>query len=650
MTLQANKLQVQPSPLARLQLAGFSFIELLVSLLILGIGVAALVTLQATFVRSSAQAAERNAALDAAYSQIEQLRWQDFEDLADGSASVTQDIHSFTLNWQFTDYFYAGAWLTATDPTLPVNLQGQTPHAKAATLTVSWTDSSGSNEVVMVPAWFAALQMRDGQRLAREPSERADPKVVYQPGLAPEVISIRLDEDDTAPSYFVKETSKPTPQVSRSGEYLQVSFDAVTYDELTQTQRIEDFLTLNCTCAISGTGEGQTPNRMTLIDNQLQLDPSAGEYVQKTTGISADAGQPALCNQCCRDHHDSNETVQTGQVYQYTDDRLASGNHRHYNLVNGQFIDANNPGDVYVEACRMRRIDGYYSAFTDWQLESVALMSAAYLTQASTLATYEDYVRAAVKAMILGNPLPSPPPDRDMQVTPGAYQLIGRGIYLDEMTAEHEQIVLDAIQAGATDFLRLVPFYEVNLTLLSDWETSLAAVASVTNEPIETIVDPENDYYGTYSRGRVQALDNGVTTIAMSVLGANAGVIGSAATKPSDANSTFSDAIDVTVTTAVEQTELFSVSGEINCLDIFGEGCKNNQLRDVAVTISDLNLSCDYQTGGRNQTPFYSCANIPSGWSGLVSFQKDGFMFMPQQVSIDAISANRQVNVLMQEQ
>lgn len=630
---------------------GFTFIELLVALLVLGLGIGALVTLQSTFIRGTALAGERNAAMDIAQSRLEQLRATEFSAITPGSESVTRTQQTFAVTWQVSDQFYDGQWFAADAENLPAKfatIPAPTPHAKAITVQVSWQARGGATEQIEVPGWFAALQLRDGQRVAREPSQRADPKVVYNPGAAPEVIAIKLEEDATATEYFVKETSKPTPQVSRSGEYLQVSFDAVTYDEATQTQRIEDFLTLNCRCTLQASGQGATPNRMDLIDGELQLDTAASEFIEKNVGVSADVDQPPLCNQCCRDHHDSSTMVANGNVYQQTDDRTASGNHRHYNQVNGSLVEAG-VGDQYVEACRMRRVDGYYAPFADWQLQSVVLMSAAYLTQSDSASVYEAYVQQAVRAMVTGEPLPTPPAGRDLNVTPGAYQLIGRGVYLDEMDAEHEQEVLTRLQNGATDWLRIVPFYEVNLTLLSDWESDNSLVAAVTNEPIETIVDPENNYYGTYSRGRLQAEQNGVAEVTTQVLGGNSGVIGSAATKPGDATNLFTDAISVTVTAQDENTVLYSVTGEINCLDILGSSCKNNQLRDVNVTISDLNLSCDYQTGGRNQTPFYSCANIPAGWSGLISFSKDGFSFTPAQVSIDNLSSNQQFNILMQE-
>lgn len=636
---------------ARGRSRGFTFIELLVALLILGVGIGSLVTLQSTFIRGTALAAERNAAMDIAQSRLEQLRATEFTAISAGSESVDRTQQTFAVQWQVTDQFYDGQWFAADSENLPVQFAttpAPTPHAKAVSVQVSWQARGGATEQIDVPGWFAALQLRDGQRVAREPSERADPKVVYNPGAAPEVIAIKLEEDATAAEYFVKETSKPTPQVSRSGEYLQVSFDAVTYDEATQTQRIEDFMTLNCRCTMQASGQGATPNRMALIDGELQLDTAASEFIEKNVGVSADTNQPALCNQCCRDHHDSSAMVADGNLYQQTGDRTASGNHRHYNEVNGSFVEAG-VGDQYLEACRMRRVDGYYAPFADWQLQSVVLMSAAYLTQSDSASVYEAYIQQAVRAMVTGEPLPTPPTGRDLNVAPGAYQLIGRGVYLDEMDAAHEQEVLTRLQNGDTDWLRIVPFYEVNLTLLSDWESDNAVVASVTNEPIETIVDPENNYYGTYSRGRLQAEQNGMSAVDMQVLGGNSGVIGSAATNPVDAGRVFSDTINVTVTAQDENTDLFSVTGEINCLDILGSSCKNNQLRNVNVTISDLNLSCEYQTGGRNQTPFYSCANIPAGWSGLITFAKEGFSFTPAQVSIDNLSGNRQFNILMQE-
>jgi len=635
---------------------GFSFIEVLVALLIVGIGVAALVSLQSTFIRGTALASERNAALDIAQNQIERLRATPYADIADGAESIDQSLQNFDVTWAVTPYYYvdtgAGAtWLAATDPSLPASYSAApvpTAHAKAVAVQVSWQARGNNTEQITVPAWFSALQLRDGQSALQTPTERADPQVVYTPGAAPEVIAIKLEEDSAAEAFFVKETSKPTPQVSRDGDYLQVSFDAVTYDEETQTQRIEDFLTLNCSCTLQGSGEGATPNRMALIDGELQLDDTASEFINKTVGVSADSSQPALCNQCCRDHHDSQEMVAEGNVYQQTDDRTPDGNHRHYREVNGSLIEAG-VGDNYLEACRLRRVDGYYAPFADWQLGSVALMSANFLTTADSASVYEAYIQDSVRAMVTNTSLPQAPAGRDLNVTSGAYQLIGRGLYLDEMAPEHEQLVLDKITAGDTDWLKLVPFYEVNVTLLADWESSNAAVAAVTDEPIETIVDPENDYYGTYSRGRMQAQQSGTAQVTMAVLGANAGIIGSAATKPSDSDLLFSDQISVTVSAQSENTTFYAVTGEVNCLDVVGAGCKNNQLRDVDVSTSDLNITCSYQTGGRNQTPFYSCANIPAGWSGIIYFNKDGFNFTPSQLVIDNLNQNQQSNIFMQE-
>jgi hypothetical protein len=60
---------------------------------------------------------------------------------------------------------------------------------------------------------------------------------------------------------------------------------------------------------------------------------------------------------------------------------------------------------------------------------------------------------------------------------------------------------------GNVDRLEKVPFAEVNLTLLSDWiSASPLTFVSVASEPVATIADPVNNYYGTYRRGWIHAL------------------------------------------------------------------------------------------------------------------------------------------------
>lgn len=637
---------------------GFTFVELLVALVIIAVGVAGLVALQRTFIQSSSRAAERTAALEMAQQRLETLRFTPYADIVGGSENVSLDGKDYALSWTVAPFYFNGSWLTTGQVGLPNPLPAL-PDAKAATISISWTARGGEAESLTMEAWLGRISARDGGLVVTPPPPRSEPQVVYNPGAAPEVIAVRLTTDDDAQVYQIKETTRPTPTVQRSGDKLQVTFDTVTYDQATQTQRVEDFVTVNCNCRFSDINQnGYTPHRLTLIDGRLSLDPNGGQQVRKRTGVPADANQPALCTQCCRDHHDNNDMVSNGTVYRQETiaNRSELGNHRHFKaapsfldgLLFGDYTPAG-PNDVYLESCRMRRIDGYYAMYPDWQFKALTATSADYLIDEAGAARYTDYVQAVVRALVLGESLPSPLADRDITVAPGAYQMIGRGIYLDTMSAEHLQAVRDAIANGEQDWLAKVPFYEVNLTLLAEWMASNEPVADITNEDIQTIVDPDLDYYGTYSRGRVSAKTSGSSMMSVMAAQGNASVLGTAPIHPNE-NSMLSSALNVTVQAVEGTTTLYFVTGEINCLQVNGNSCKSNQFRDVAVTTNNLNVSCSYSKQGNADTGSFTCNGIPAGSNFDIFFSKTGFNFNPSSIAVRNLQGNSENNpVLMTE-
>lgn len=533
------------------------------------------------------------------------------------------------------------------------------PDAKAIAVTVSWIERAGDNESLTLEAWFNNVEGRDGGLVVTQPNPRQKPSVTYNPGAAPEVIAVRLTDDANAEQYQVKETTKPTPQVERRGDRLQVTFNTVTYDEATQTQRIEDFVTVSCACSFVGVGDtGRTPARLILEGGYLVLDPNGSQPTTKMVGTPADSNQPELCSLCCRDHHDSTEMYQSGNVYREESAfaRLPSGDHRHFTNVNGSLVQAG-LGDVYEESCRMRRVDGYYVTYPDWDIKAVSAMSSQYLVNLATNANYTDYVRSVVRALVLGQALPAEPADRDIEVVPGAYQLIGRAIYLDKMTSSHLSAVQTAIQNGESNWLAKVPFYEVNLTLLGEWSSSNPGVATVTSEPIETIVDPENNYYGTYSRGRLQTVSGGTTLVDINVGGGNASILGNGAVHANDVGVNYSSALNATVVAQdTDNVELYSITGEINCLynKVTGqtstwEACKSNDFRDVVVNSSEPNVTCTLSTIGNTNTTGYSCDGIRAGTSLTISFGSTtpNTTFDPSSFTVQAISSNVTQNTQM---
>lgn len=636
----------------RKQNKGFTFVEVLVALIIIAVGVAGLVSMQRLFLQSSTRAAERVAAMEIAQEKLEELRFTPYASLAAGSSTKIKQGKTYQLAWTITgQYLVSGAWVPAGSASVPSPLPPE-PDAKAVGITVSWTERAGTAEDLTMGAWLNSVEARDGGLAVTQPNTRQQPTVTYNPGAAPEVVAIELTDDDDAQSYFVKETTKPAPEVERRGDKLQVRFDTVTYDEATQTQRIEDFVTVNCSCRFQGiSAQGKTPARLVLEGDHLVLDPNGSQNTTKMVGVPADTNQPELCTICCRDHHDSADMVRAGNVYRQEGffSRLPSGDHRHFTNVNG-YLQQAGIDDVYEESCRLRRVDGYYVAYPDWRLQTVTVMSSQYLVNSATNETYADYVRDVVRAAVLGQSIPTQPDDRDITVVPGAYQLIGRGIYVDTMSTEHLQRVSDAIAAGESDWLTKVPLYEVNLTLLGDWESTNSYAGPVTNEPIETIVDPENNYYGTYSRGRLQALFGGAATIRMEVGAGNASILDSAPIHPYEQGQTYANAMLVTIDDDdTDDVPLYSVTGEVNCLfyKVKGnsgswESCKSNDFRYLTINSSEPNVTCEFQTIGNTATASYSCPGIREGTSLTVSFgyTSGNATLTPSSVSVQSINEN----------
>lgn len=647
---------------------GFTFVEVLVALVIIAIGVAGLVSLQRMFIQSSERASARTAAMEVARERLESLRFQAYEDLAAGSATVTRSDQQFSSNWTVTDQYYvAGTWVTASSPSAPTPLPTESD-AKAVVVTVGWTERGGDAGSLELESWFTSVEARDGGLAVTQPGMRQTPQVAFNPGAAPDVIAIRLTDDDAASEYSIKETTKPTPEVSKKGERLRVNFDTVTYNQATQTQRIEDFMTVECECKLGSESTiGLTPARLILEDGVLVLDPNSSQPTTKRIGYPAGSTQPSAdnydylapenldpCTICCRDHHDNEEMAAAQNVYRQDDGRsLRGGNHQHFTRDgSGNLVAVGLIGDLlgqsYEESCRMRRINGYFYVYPDWHMSAVTVMNGEYLLNSASAAVYEDYVRDVVYAEVMGTTPPAQPEGRDVEIFPGSYQMLARGIFVDIMSSSHVQAVKDAINAGEQDWLAMVPFYEVNLSLLSSWSSNQESIATVTNEPIETIVNPELNYYGTYSRGRVDTQSEGTARITATVLSGNAAVLGGNATHTNEQAVVYNSSVDAAITYSDtgEQT-FYRLTFDLDCTYNKVQGnkttptaCGNPQWNSVAFTVSNPNLDCERVEVDKT-TSFFTCRQVPAGSSFSVTISYDGTATItPSSVVVSDIQAD----------
>jgi type II secretory pathway pseudopilin PulG len=634
---------------------GFTLVEVLVAALVVMIGVTGFVTLQSEFVRSDSKLNLRYVALQLGQETLDDMRQftelnttlgaQAFNDIANnvggviasGDVDITLsgdagNVYTFSRTWTVTDQYFVDTdangvedtWVEAGDADFPIptpNFAAQ----KIIKVSVGWTDNEGDAYSVSLDGSIAPISMGNSYQANNESDNaKSSPTVNYTPGEAPDVISYELGNGEKV------ETSKPVPEIENRGENNIVEFETIKYIELVgETDKLEqeDFLTVNCSCTLAGVAEGSTPSMTVVLDDELSVE--LGQVTTKMTGVPADNQQPDMCTQCCLDHHDNAAMVSDENYY-----RLESGlPHGHYERQgDGTYVAASSAGDDYDEICRFKRVDGYFQLYPDWQLLDIIEFDSRYLFEASNLSAYISYTEGLIEANIRGDSAPSRPSGRDVTVAPGGYQFISRGIYLDRMKSSHLAKVQAKLLAGDSDWKAITPFYDINLALLSNWSSANTSVASVTQEDIRSIVDPANDFYGTYSRGRVEALADGTSVISVSAYPNNAGITGTFPVSQLEEDGEITDnSVTVTVDSKSSSEKFFAIIGDIDCLvTITGttSACEfNNDKRSTYVDLSALTIiespaqfTCSVTIPKGKATPFFSCVNVSENWTGDIVF------------------------------
>lgn len=538
---------------ARLYNRGFTLIEVLISLIIAVIGIVAILQLQGVFLSTASDSQQRAIATAVAEKKLEELRGFDsINPTSSGLKSFANDIVSSTgtesVTAGSTTYTYNLAWTvtpyTVTSGAISV-ASAANADFKNVTLNVSW-DSGASS--VSLSTVIGAINPQISKFIDISGLGGDAPKVDHTPGGAPDVIPIDIGGGET------RETVKPLPDVDQSDESTEVKFSTVTYDSSNKLVDQEDFITVNCVCVLSaGTTNGYTPYHHTFDGASKTLGVSAGNIVSAATATVYTKGgsfkQSQLCTRCCAQHHDSPTYDYTAAGVPRYDNTASSGVHNHY-FINPDIVSTVPPagapavaGNAYPEACRFRRVDGVYRLFPNWELLTLNTMPRTYLASSasSSLASYQQYVKDTLQDGIYGTSVATSLAGRDFTADNAKKtQLLARGIYMDDMSydtgwVDYMASVAASSGLSAQDWLKTVPFYEINMTLLATWDSSSDAVATVTSDPIDTIEDDVAAYYGVYSRGTVTMATSGVGSAAIMANSKtdNTGILGNTYANPS---------------------------------------------------------------------------------------------------------------------
>lgn len=493
--------------------AGFGLIEILITLVVLGVGLIAIANLQGKLFQNSADARDKVAAVNLAQKKLEDLR--NFSQLQagadfgyaeiDDNSGGMKDAEGLLLpsgNYQIGNTTFNLSWTVAgqsygSDNQPAVVDNTATPNIKRVTVRVTWNGLDGPGEAEIIGN-ISSLTPSSAALTMSEIPDRQGPIVPYVPGAAPDYVPI--DISDTSK----KESSTPDPTVSQKGEYTLTTFDEVTYDTKKHTQRRDEYVTANCVCKQAGTGDGYEPTLEVYDSDSETVITLVGEEVSKRVGVPADNQQFDLCTACCRDHHDSASSTYKYDPFRPGAAAAGGGDHDHYYPdKDGVLQLANGAGDLYLEACRFKRVDGHLRVMPDWHLASLQVMPAMFVgTNTGDYASYvqqfvEDYVKGInhgsnypVDYAAPETVFPNEPVEQAMGVGQ-TDQFIARGVYLDYMDASLVAEIKKRIGAGEY-YLDIVPFHEVNLTKFATWsvvtdpETNTASdLATVTNEALK---------------------------------------------------------------------------------------------------------------------------------------------------------------------
>lgn len=628
----------------KLNIKGFGLIEVMVALIILAVGILGISKLQGTLIRNSSDANQRAIALSIAQQKIDDLK--SFAKLTVGTPTdavpdtwvpgiapsllsfahisnnkggtigkadattpfaVTVGGNTYLLSWDVANYYYTGTPLLPITP-VPV---GNDIDFKQVSVNVAWTAENGTSQNIVLNTVMDSYAPSLTALANNSSSGGIPPQAGYTPALAPDVIDISVDTGNGTK----RQTSKPLPDAVKTGQDSNtlVTFEVISYfqdgSDFFQ-KRQEEYQTVDCTCKLSASaGFGFPPGHVVWDEANNDRYDAVGYKISKATAIQTDNADAVddLCTICCRDHHDD-----TASLVKYVAG-TATGDHAHYKTDGSLATGTEN----YDESCRFKRIDGVMRLFQDWNLLQMTVMNRDDLADGQPLQTqYTAYVEQLVKDKVEGTTSAVKPPLRTPIVTKKGtkQQLESRGVYIDNvytstgsLSSAYTTYVSDSANLNR---LERIPFTEVNLTLLSAWNSSIPANATITNEAVATVANPDTNYYGAYSRGWLDAkvIASPATNIIATIRNNNDGIT-QLTSRPAATYTNVTDTVVVNIEAAVAIVPR-TISGSYNITFPLG----NANTPTIAITGGG---SCILYGSPGNT---YQCS-VTSSWVGTLQIK-----------------------------
>ncbi|WP_166425085.1 prepilin-type N-terminal cleavage/methylation domain-containing protein [Paraglaciecola sp. 20A4] len=526
--------------------SGFSLLEVLIATAIMLFGIVGYVRLQSHYIKLDHTLNLRQQALSLAASKLDDL--QSFSMLQPSMGQTSyQNISSdtggeiaagevllklwqsesqmtpFDLHWRVKNMYFvdtdnddvADSWLPDDDVNLPATLPVIAPK-KALQIVVSWRDQ-----------FDELLNVTLNSELTPVPFTRsAQVRNTVLGNVLPLRVMRQLPIDNLSPMHRLSLTQAvqgiaPSIEVLDSNKVVEISQTKLkpVLPEY-EAEHIEMQQMISCDCRLAENGRGKTPS-ITRIEGST-LVTQLGQDIVKARGIAAD-DQHTRCEQCCNDHHDTSDMVDTQNYY-----RLEDGlRHRHYNrLGDNSFQEAQFRGDAYQEVCRFKRIDGFYHLVPDWELLAITEFDVRHLSLENNRNAYTDFIRQRLKAHIQNSTATAGLDGRDINLPLGRFQLAAYALYVERLYHEDKAYLNELMVDGDERWLALTPFYDINVTLLANWHSSDDQIVNILQQAIQTVENVDQDYYASYQRGLIETLIAGRSRVHALMSSSNSGLVG----------------------------------------------------------------------------------------------------------------------------
>jgi hypothetical protein len=439
--------------------------------------------------------------------------WIDCTRIQSGLSSLT--VNQTVASWSGTGSFTQAV---AADP--------NEAQFKRITLAASWGDASGGSHQLAIASDVSSLGLTNS--LIPPPSDQdsggGGPTVHTISPATAGVIPIAMGNGDSSAA------SNPTPELVGSNQNQKIvgtRFNVLTYTPAANgvviQKRFENEV-IKCSCQYGAGGTNlpaiyrtaQWPAIWNGDHYELYApSPAAAAPGQAlSSGPTSGVEQSPLCQECCRDHHDT----LTAGVVKFDPERSDNSVSKYDPNGSGTLVEVNNTNNgTYVDACRVIRVDGFWRTASDMYSRQFGLLETETVsgakaktglpTSAATTA-YTSFVKNYLK-LYDGTTANNPPTGAQalFDGTTGinvptlvtiaaasnsdARYLHARGLYVDHLEAKALQKLVDVLADNGAQgrcptgsniedcVLPYLPFTSANLTEIAKWLASNTSILTV---------------------------------------------------------------------------------------------------------------------------------------------------------------------------